>query len=188
MEGTVLRDGLYGFEMKAHDPDQRRQYDREKRTGWDIKQLWQRSHEIIDLAIRGIDEKSISQMLGISHWTVKNTLNSELGMQKLSELRKERDKDAVAVGEEIEKLTKKALNTYHEIFDSPAATLKLKKETADTIILEIGGHRAPTRIDSRNMTVHANSKDIEEFKRRGIEAARNAGLLVDLPKEDYKDV
>ena len=59
----------------------------------------------------------------------------------------------------------------------------LKKKTADTVLMEIGGHRAPTRIDSRNLNVTANAEDIEEFKRRGIEAAKAAGLLTFVENE-----
>jgi hypothetical protein len=43
--------------------------------------------------------------------------------------------------------------------------------------------RAPTKIDSRTVSFTASFDEIEEFKRRGIEAARAAGMIVDLPKE-----
>ena len=57
---------------------------------------------------------------------------------------------------------------------------KLKKETADTVVLDLAGHRAPTKIDTRSMHFTASLEEIEEFKRRGIAAARAAGMIVDI--------
>jgi len=183
---VALRNSLYGFEMRSDDPDRRRVEEGATKS-YEIKQLWQRSHEIIALAVRGMGYREIAEVLGLNEKTVTHTLNSEVGMKKLSDMRKLRDKNAVEIGEEIERLTMKAIKTYDEIFDNPSAALKLKKETADTVLLDIKGLRAPTKIDSRSMTVHATHKEIEEWKRRGIEAAKNAGLLVELPQEGLSD-
>ena len=163
---------LYGFETR--DVDNRRS-DREHTH--DIKQLWQRSHEILGLALQGLKHKDIAQMLSISPVTVSNTLNSTLGKEKLSEMRGERDEHYKKVNEEIKALTIKALNTYHQLFDSPNIDPKMKKETADTITLEIAGMRAPTKVDTRTLHAHATLEEIEEFKRRGLEAARESGML-----------
>ena len=85
MEGVQTRNGLYGFDFI--EPDERRSENRKI----EIKQLWQRSHEIINLSARGFKNNDIAEILNISPETVSNTLNSKLGQLKLSDIRMERD-------------------------------------------------------------------------------------------------
>ena len=182
----TLRDNLYGFETR--EPDQRRA-DPEERKSYNIKQLWQRNHEIINLSVRGFKHSDIAKILNIDPVTVSQTVNSDLGKHKISELRRSRDEEAKVVCEKIRVLTDKALETYHEIFDSDHATLKDKKAVADTVILELSGLRVPTKIQSHSLSAHLTAAELEEFKQRGIAAARESGKIVNVtPKEDPKDV
>lgn len=166
---------LYGFEMR--DVDNRRTG---RENTHDIKQLWQRSHEILGLALQGMKQTEIAKVLNISPVTVSNTLNSTLGKEKLSVMRGERDEHYVKVNEEIKKLTIKALNTYHKLFDTPSVDNELKKEVADTITLDIAGMRAPTKIDNKSLHMHATVEEIEEFKRRGLAAAHESGIVIEV--------
>jgi hypothetical protein len=59
----------------------------------------------------------------------------------------------------------------------------LKKETADTIVMDIAGMRAPVKTETKSLTLHATTEEIEEFKKRGIEAARESGFLVELEED-----
>jgi predicted transcriptional regulator len=179
------RNGLYGFEYLEHD-QRRRKEDEERPKHFEIKQLWQRSHEILNLAVRGFKNRDIALILNVDENTVSNTLNSKLGQYKLSELRKERDEDAKKTMEKIRVLTNKALNVYHEIFDNESgqATLKDQKAAADTVVLELSGLRAPTRIQSQSMHLQISKEELEEFKKRGIEAARASGMVVDVEPEE----
>lgn len=170
----VNRHSLYGFEVR--DFDNRRSETGERQVN--IKQLWQRSHEIIVLALQGYKQTEIAEILNIHPQTVSNTLNSELGMKKLSELREDRDKGVVDVSKRVAELSKIALDMYEEIFNCPDVDYKLKKETADTVLMDIGGHRAPTKIDTRSVHTTATMAQIEEFKQRGLQAARESGLLI----------
>ena len=115
MEGVQTRKGLYGFEYR--DVDKRRVPEGEERKNYDVKQLWQRNHEIVNLGARGFKNVEIAEILGITPVTVSNTLNGKLGELKLSELRQARDNEAKKVCEKIRVLTNKALQTYHDIFD-----------------------------------------------------------------------
>lgn len=182
MEETMARTSLYGFDMR--EPDLRRSEDRKT---YDIKSLWQRSHEILALALRGMKQVEIAEVLDISPQTVSNTLNSDLGRQKLSIMRKGRDEKAVEVSERIEDLTEKALEVYDEIFNNAGdlIPIDMRKKTADTVMLELSGHRAATKIHSVSTT--ATLKEIEEFKARGIQAQRDAGMIVDVIDENGKE-
>ena len=183
MEGVQTRLGLYGFEFR--DIDQRRVPEGEEKSTYNIKQLWQRSHEIINLAARGFKQVEIAKILGITPACVSLTLNSDLGQKKLSEIRGARDEEAKVTTESIRILTEKALATYHEIFDNEQgeATLKDRKDVADTILLELSGLRAPTRIQSSNVNLTLSAEEIEEFKKRGTKALKEMGEAVDITEE-----
>ncbi len=171
------RKSLYGFEIR--EPDKRR-----SGPAYDIKQLWQRSHEIICLALQGHNQKSIAEILNVHQVTVSNTLNSELGQKKLSSMRESRDEEFIEVSREVSKLSEKALKVYDEIFDNDTVSYSLKKNVADTVLMDLGGHRSPTKIDTRTLNVSATAEEIIEFKRRGVAAAKESGMLVEItPKE-----
>lgn len=176
MEEAITRNSLYGFEMR--EPDLRRKEDRKTHN---IKQLWQRSHEILALALRGLKQTQIAELLDITPQTVSNVLNSELGMKKISKMRLNRDEEAIHVSERISELTEKALDTYEKIFDSDNASDETKRKTSDTVMLELSGYRVPTKIQSSNIT--ATLDEIEEFKKRGIAAARESGMIVVVENE-----
>lgn len=170
---------LYGFEMRSFD--NRRALPGVRRTH-DIKQLWQRSHEILRMALIGMDGVDIARVLGITAATVSNTINSELGRKKLSHLREKRDEDIVDVAKEVTKMLPKALETYEKILNGDEIS-KIQKETADTLVMDIGGHRAPTKTQSESAHLYLTPDDIKEFKERGIAAARESGMIVDIKEE-----
>jgi len=187
MEDVQTRNGLYGFEFR--DVDQRRA-DPGERKSPNIKALWQRNHEIVNLAARGFKSVEIAEILNICPATVSNTLGSDLGEKKLSEIRLGRDKEAKKVSEKIRVLTAKALSVYHEIFDdeSGESTLKDKKAVADTVALELSGLRAPTRIQSQSLHTILTAEELESFKTRGNQAVRDSGVIVDVkPEPDNGD-
>jgi len=113
-------------------------------------------------------QTEIAKILNITPATVSNCLNSTLGKEKLSEMRGERDEHYVKINEEIKKLTLKALQTYHQLFDRQGVDDKLKKETADTITLDIAGMRLLPKL----ILVHF----ICTLLLRKLKSSRNVGL------------
>lgn len=182
MDAALVRDELYGFETRSQDL---RRKPESKRKTYDIKQMWQRTHEIINLAALGYKQTEIASILNITPQTVSNTLNSRLGSDKLSDLRGERDLRAQATVEKVRTLTEQALEVYREIFDdeSGECTMKDKKAVADTILLELSGLRAPTKIQSQSVHTVLTAEEIAEFKKRGIQAAKESGLVIDVDVE-----
>jgi predicted transcriptional regulator len=173
--GVQTRKGLYGFDFI--EEDRRRTPVGQTNGRWQIKQLWQRNHEILNLVALGYSHNEVAKIMGVTPLTVSNTVNSELGMHKLSELRRDRDRDTEITVEKIKVLTDKALNVYHEIFDdeSGEVSLKDKKATADTVVLELSGLRAPTKIQSQSITTILTAEELEEFKSRGRKAINGEG-------------
>jgi len=186
--GTMYLDmetSLYGF--KFREPDYRRiRKDESGKRSFDIKQLWQRSHEIINLSILGYKNVEIAKMLNITPATVSGTLNSAIGRETISERRKARDEEYDRLQEDVMELTKKSLKVYHDILDNESENAKLRKDTADTVVLELSGLRVPTKIDSRSVHTTLSAEELEDFKRRGIEAAKASGKLVEVPYESKK--
>lgn len=184
MEDVQTRNGLYGFDYR--EVDLRRVGEGEEKKTYNIKALWQRSHEIVNLAARGYKGTDIAEILGITPACVSLTLNSDLGQKKLSEIRQVRDEDAKKTSEKIRILTAKAIQTYHEIFDNEdgQATLRDRKDVADTVLLELSGLRAPTKIHTSNVSMTLTPEEIESFKNRGIKAAQESGFeVVDITPE-----
>lgn len=182
MENVQTRGGLYGFDFLEHDGRRIGEGDRKVH---EIKQLWQRSHEIINLAARGFKNVEIAEILNVDPQTVSNTLNSQLGQLKLSDIRLERDEEAKKVSEKIRVLTNKALGVYHELFDNEdeQVSLKEKGQFAGDFLKEISGLKAPTKIQSHSIHTTLTKEELEEFKARGIKAARESGLIVDIETE-----
>ena len=172
------KDSLYGFPVR--EPDLRRSADRKV---YDIKRLWSRNKEILQLDSMGYKGTEIAKMLNITPSCVMMTLNSTLGKEAQLAIRNERDDEYQAMRESVMELTWKSLKVYEEILDSEVETTRLKKETADTVALELAGMKAPTKIQS--MTAHAvlTPEELDEFKKRGFEAARRAGKLIEVEGE-----
>ena len=175
---TEIETSLYGFETRPNVDNRRT----ERNGMYDIKQLWQRSHEIIGLALIGHKNVDIAKTLGITESCVSNTLNGPLGSEKLGEMRGERDEGFKKVADRITELTQKAMQVYEDIFDSDTASLDLKRKAADTVTLELAGHRAPTKIDSRNINLTATPAELEEFKSRGQKAMLESGIIDITPR------
>jgi predicted transcriptional regulator len=182
MGEVQTRNGLYGFEFR--DVDLRRSPDGERKS-YEIKQLWQRNHEILNLVAQGFDHNEVAEIMGVTPVCVSQTVNSELGQKKLSELRKGRDEEAKKTVEKIRVLTNKAIQVYHEIFDNEdgQATLKDRKDVADKVLLELSGLRTPTKIQSTSVTANLTTEELTEFRTRGTEALKNARLVIDITSE-----
>ena len=183
MEGIQTRDGLYGFEFR--DIDKRRAEEGERKT-YDAKQMWQRHHEVANLLVQGFKQTEIAEILNIHPQTVSNIANGELVKHKISEMRMERDEDAKKTAEKIRVLTNKAIATYHEIFDNESgeATLRDRKDVADTVLLELSGLRVPTKVQSQSITTVLSREELESFKNRGKKAAEEIGIIIDVTPAD----
>lgn len=188
MESDVrTREGLYGFEFR--DIDLRRTPEDGERKRYDIKQLWQRSHEIINLSAQGFKNVEIAEILNITPACVSSTLNSDLGQRKLSDIRQTRDEEAKKNFEKVRVLTTKALAVYHEIFDNESgeATLKDRKAVADTVVLELSGLKVPTKVQGSYISTVLTKEEIEEFKARGTQALQQIKFIDIQPLEDNNE-
>ena len=146
--------------------DGRSKKEKGERQVFEPKNLWQRHHEILNRYFLGWSESEIARELGCTTAVVSYTVNSEIGKKKLELMRMEGDVEVIEVKKEIEKLYPKALEVYKQILNDRNAGYKIQKETADTILMDIGGHAAPKQIQAA--VAYLNADDIKAMKERGM--------------------
>ena len=149
-----------------------------RRGTHDLQRLTAEHHTILDLTALGMSRKDVAAAIGCTPEKVAVTKASTLGQQKLTAAAALRAAESVDVLLEVNKLLPKALAVYAEILDDDEgrASMALKKRTADTLVLKVGGYEAPKRLDVRS--VNFKAKDLDELRERGMRYAREAGLLV----------
>lgn len=155
---------------------QHREATGERKVG-DVRSLAQRHHEILDLHVIGKTNQEIADYFGCTAQSVSQIVNSSLGQEKIRLMRGARDAEAFDVRSEIEALLPQAVDVYREILarDS-AASLALKKRTADTLVMDIAGHKAPTKF--QGVVAHLDSTTLDLLKQRG----REAGIITINPE------
>jgi len=172
---------LYAPKCKT---DRRFRADRVGHHPYQIKNLWENHHEILNLALLGWRPVDIAARLKCSVTLVGDTINSDLGRQKLAIMRAARDADTLDVAKEIQELVPKAFDIYKKILkeETPggeplAVPLSLQKATADTIVKDLAGHEAP----KKSVVAHLTTDEIDTIKERGraIKAARESGAIVE---------
>lgn len=172
---------IMSYKVDVGMMDRRRALTGERKT-YEIKQLWDRSKEILCKAAIGMKQVDIAKEMNITSATVSSTINSQLGRDYIKEIRDSREEMYKKQKERISDLADSALSFYENVF-SRNGELKLKKEIAETVLLELSGHRVPTKTQSASMSIHANLAQIAEFKKRGLAQARKSGNLA----ENYND-
>lgn len=183
MENSLLTTNLYGNETRVD----KRYVDPAERKTYEIKTLWQRSHEIVNLATLGYKQTEIAEILNIHPQTVSNTLGSPIAKEKVKEIRGDRDEEVKKVHERIRILTNRAIDTYMDIFndESGECNLKDKKAVADTVVLELSGLRVANKIHATSVNATLTVEELERFKSRGVAAIENSGVVLEI--EDVPD-
>lgn len=187
-----LRDGLYGALVREFD---NRRVPQEERKTYNVKQFWQRHHEIVNLSSQGFKNVEIAKILGITPETVSNTLNSEIGEEKLAEMRLLRDGDAKATIERIRVLRDQALKVYQEVLEGQdengnpvECTPSQRLHVADVVTLELAGMKAPTKIQSSSVSTILSGEELLEIKRRALAEAKSSGLIIDIEAKEAQNV
>jgi len=167
---------MYGFEnLKKRD---RRRAEPGKKKMYQIKNLWSQHNEMLRLKLLGVSNVRIAEMLGMSKEMVSIVMNSDIAKAKLKVMEGARDAETLDVAIEIKKMIPKALKIYEEILEDQEGriSMSLKKNTADTIVKDLGGYEAPKKLAVRHFSV----EDIEAIKQRGKMLASEMGNIIDV--------
>jgi len=151
------------------------------RKAHDIRRLSQMHHEIIGMKLLGMRNKEIARRTGMTPVAISLILNSTLARRKLRQLRLARDAESFEAQRKIQELTEKALKLYDEILSSEDenVSLSLKKSTADVIVKDLSGLKAPTRVEGVHLTGRLSDEAVSRITERGIATARELGIVVD---------
>lgn len=151
---------------------------------FEIKEMWERHHQICRLAVMGLKGKQIAETLGLSEQTVSNTLNSQIVKRHLHILRDAADLAAVDVAAEIKALAPLAARRLREIMENDATETKLQASVSQDM-LDRAGHGAIKKVQSENLHAHLTLDEIEEIKRRARQLAQENGVTA--PRNDDVD-
>jgi predicted transcriptional regulator len=144
---------------------------------YQIEQMWDLHHEILRLSLMGNKQIDIANHLGVSPVMVSYTLRSPIAARQLECMHADRDKKAIKVAEEIQKLAPIAIQVMGELLDNELPNIKM---AAAKDILDRAGHAAVQRIKADVQHTHFTSDEISEIKQR----AKDIGLLMDAEYED----
>lgn len=145
---------------------------------YEIKQVWERQHQIARLLVLGWNNKQIAKHLGITPQTVSNARNNPEVMRKIELLRARADEGVISVSQRIQELAPRAVEVLNELMENSDFS---NRRLASQDILDRAGFGAVTKmaIATTKLTV----EDIEEVKRR----ARERGYINDAPAEASAD-
>lgn len=169
------RTSLYGARL----PDRRRKPPGERKT-YDIKQLWNRNHEILNLSVLGLKAEQVAEIVGVTPATVSNTVNSTLGKRKMAAMRGSRDAETLDMAMRIKKVSEKCLDFLDsamedEVYDAEGNLVQVsvssKIAIARHVLNDLSGLKAPTRIEGRMAHAHLTLDEIEELKVRARRVA-----------------
>ena len=88
-------------------------------------------------------------------------------------------------------MSNKAFKIYHQIFDDEEGQVSLKEkgQFAEGFLKEMSGLRSPVKIQSQSVHTTLTAEELAEFKKRGVAAARESGLVIDVePTDETKEV
>ena len=156
-----------------------------KRAAYDPIALNQRHQEILNLHVTGMKESQIASIVNCNVATVRNTIQSTLGQEKIALLRGTRDAETLDAREYINNLVPMALNVYKKILSEEkdaeskeshaGASLRLQKATADILLKDLAGLAAPKKVLVGSAKI--TPEMLEEIKENGRNAAIECGLI-----------
>lgn len=142
---------------------------------YDIKQMWERHHQIARLLVLGWSNKQVASHLSITPQTVSNARNNPEVKRQIDLLSARADNSVVDVSKRIQDLAPRALGVMEEVMDDAEFSTK---RLAAKDILEMAGYKAVSRLTIA--TARLSAEDIEDIKAR-------AAAMGYLRREDAED-
>ena len=160
--------GLQTRDLRRAIPGRKKRYQ--------IKELWSNHNEILRLKVLGVSNVRIAEIVGMAKETISLVLNSDIAIAKLKIMEGARDAETIEVAVEVKKMIPEALKIYEKIIKGDKEISKLQKDTADTLVMSLGGYEVPKKI----AVGHFSAEAIEDLKVRGKQLAKEIGHLTDV--------
>jgi hypothetical protein len=149
-----------------------------KERVYNIQALWEKHREITRQVVLGRTNMEIAETVGCSPQTVSNVRNSPIAQSALEEYGQRRDEVVVDIAQRIAEFAPVALRLLEDVITGaqPGASLALRTKIASSHLAR-AGHGEVQKVHSVNTSL--SRSDIEDIKRRAVEAARAAGVVVE---------
>jgi hypothetical protein len=144
---------------------------------YNVKSLWDHHQQMLRLIALGRSNVEIAEAMDCTPQSVSNLRNSPVAKVKLEQLKRTLDEEAVDIGTRIQEFAPVALRLLEDVISGrdPDASISLRAKYA-SLHLSRAGFGEVKKVASIN--THLTRDDIEDIKRRAVDAANDAGLLV----------
>lgn len=123
-------------------PEEVRDMRRVEERSYTIKEIQWRHREIMRLKLKGLSNKEIAIIVGVTPQNVSDVMNSPQVKAEMEKLSDRRDSIAVEVQSDLVELAPEAVALYRDILsgkgDGADATLKEKLKVADSVLDRTG--------------------------------------------------
>ena len=165
--------------------DRRRLCHGKPRRTFSVGQMTELHHEIARRVLVGQKNVDIASALGCTPQTVSNVRNSPIVKHRLAQLAHERDCEAVDFARAVNERVSQAFSIVDEALydDTGEVPLTFRLREANAIL---DRKEKLDGIGQRSFHVHAHltPADIEELKRRALDAGLANGTVIDLEHAD----
>jgi len=145
---------------------------------YQLKDMWERHHEINRRLLLGQKSKDIAKEMGITEATVSYTKNSHLAQKELSIMKVARDADTIDVARQIREIAPQALEVLEDIMNGDETPETLKAKVA-TDLLDRAGYSPPKKVIGAIAHQHFSKDDITKIKERALNIGINSGNVID---------
>lgn len=158
----------------------------------EINTLTPRHQRIARLLFTGHTQTEVARLIGCNKSTVCRLQRDPLVHKELSRLQEAAEskviENAPGMIDKLQKGALRGMDVLLDILDDPSTSvemMKLKANVTFEILNRTGyGPIKQIQVDKQSLTMHATPEEIEAFKKRGIEAARQAGRPIDVGESD----
>lgn len=141
-----------------------------------VTKIWNTHQEIIRRHVLGQKGTDIARALGLSPVTVGYTINSPVVKEKIAELQADRTSTVANMQERIADLQSDAIDYLDTLIHDDNCDRRLRFSVAKDI-LDRGGNSKITKVQTSSLNVSLSGEEIQKIKQRGLEMAREAGLV-----------
>lgn len=164
-------------------------YDRRRNLSgrkYQPKQLNEKHHEILRLAMLGYSNVDIAKRLSCTPATVSTVRNSGLGRMQASLLKAEADHSAIETAKRIRELAPDALEAIQMLMRDEEAPAHVRLSAAKDL-LDRAGYAAPKQVNVSSTHVSLSGEDLEGLKAIALQRAQMNGLVIDVTPEDSEE-
>lgn len=166
-------------------------YDRRRNLSgrkYQPKQLNEKHHEILRLAMLGYSNVEIAERLSCTPATVSIVRNSGLGRQQASLLKAEADHSALETAKRIRELAPDAIEAIQQIMMNEELPANVRLSAAKDV-LDRAGYAAPKQVNVSSTTLNLTGDDLEGLKAIALQRAQANGMVIDVSpdREDSEE-